>query len=155
GSGNHQIEINTDWGRLGGVDAQVASFTYTYGATNDLDVFASLPATLNTPSGVNDLSLGVKWRIPHSDGLVFAVKPELLLPTGDEPKALGNGRPGIRLTTVAAYGAAPWRLSGNIAVASYRYGLQADRDANRNVVWRASASAWYLPNNQWKLVGDA
>jgi hypothetical protein len=33
----------------------------------------------------------VKWRFYEKDGLSFAIKPGIILPTGEEDKGLGDG----------------------------------------------------------------
>ena len=45
-------------------------------------------------------------------------------------------------------------LQGNLALALNNYKLQADRDANRNALWRVSAAARYALTEQWQLLAD-
>ncbi|MCC6345911.1 MAG: transporter [Nitrospirales bacterium] len=42
--------------------------------------------------GISDTSVEVKWRFYENDGLSFALKPGVTLPTGDDDKGLGAGR---------------------------------------------------------------
>lgn len=154
GCGHHQIEVNTDWVTQDENRTRVGTFTYSYGVLDNLDVYANIPRTFTAPTGINDLSLGMKWRYQENDTFSSALKPELLLPTGDETQGLGYGRASARLTAIVAYDAQPWRLLGNAGVSVNRYKLQADRDTLRSIVWRASASAWYALNEQWKLLSD-
>lgn len=154
GDGGQQVEANTDWATQDDTHKHIGSFTYTYGVADNLDVFINVPMTFTTPSGINDLSLGAKWRILDTNGFSAAIKPELLLPTGDETKMLGTGRENGKLTGIVAYDAQPWRVFGNLGISINRYKLQADQDANRSVTWSASASVWYSLNEQWKLLGD-
>jgi hypothetical protein len=153
-SGNSQVEINTDWIRAQDSKAHVASFTYTYGVASNLDLFVGLPYTLSTPSGTNDISLGAKWRF-HEDGATsFGLKSELLLPSGDENKDLGNGLSGAALTLLVSHEADAWTFHGNLGVAASRYKLADAREANRSVVWRASAAAVRRMTEQLRLVAD-
>jgi len=154
GRGNQQIEANTDWARQRDASAHIGSFTYTYGALDTLDVFLSAPQAFNAPSGLEDMSLGAKWRFHESETLSLAIEPQLFLPTGDETKSLGNGKTSMALTGILAYDTAPWRLLGNLALLVNRYKLQADRDANHSVIWRTSMSIWRILNHEWKLVSD-
>jgi hypothetical protein len=154
GDGGHQLEINTDWLRQQSAGRRIASLTYTYGASDTLDLYLSVPTTLGSPSGMNDVSAGVKWRFMDLDTYSFALKPELSLPTGDEMKSLGNGRASGTLTGVIAYDAKPWRLMANLGASINRYKLQSDRDANRSTTWRASASVWYAHGDRLMLVAD-
>lgn len=154
GAGGHQVEINTDWLRQGDAGRRIASVTYTYGVTDLLDAYLAVPVSLNTPSGMSDAAIGLKWQLLDVGAVTLALKPELSLPTGDALKSLGNGKTGGTLTGIASYDAAPWRLIGNLGVSINRYQLQSDRDANRSVVWRASASALYTYRKGITLVAD-
>ncbi len=154
GKAHHQIEANTDWTRQDETRTRVGAFTYSYGALDNLDVYVNIPLTFTPPSGINDVSIGAKWRFQENDTLSSALKPELLLPSGDETRGLGFGRASARLTAIVAYDAQPWRLLGNVGVSVNRYKRQADRDLNRSIVWQVSASAWYAFNEQWKLLSD-
>lgn len=152
--GNSQIEANTDRVRQTGGYSSVGTLTYSYGATGNLDVYVNTPMTFSSPSDINDAALGVKWRFIETDVASMALKSELLLPTGNENKDLGNGRTSMSMTLIGSYDAAPWTLHGNLAVTFNRYALQSQRDENRSLVWRMSAAAWYALNEKWRLVTD-
>jgi len=152
--GNSQIEINADNVKLKDRSVNIGALTYSYGARPDLDVIANFPATFSSPSGINDASLGVKWRFFESGAASLALKPELLMPTGDQNSGMGNGRPSLIMTAIGSYDAAPWLLHGNLGVTLNRYALQAERDTNRGTVLRISAAAWYVLNERWKLIAD-
>ncbi|RJG08125.1 transporter [Noviherbaspirillum cavernae] len=154
-TGNSQLEVNADRARYGDATRRTTSaVTYTYGALRNLDVFFNVPMALSSPSGAGDVSIGMKWRFAEGDNSSVAFKPELLLPSGDENKALGTGKAGFGLTLIGNWEAAPWTLQGNVALTFNNYKLQADRDANRTALWRVSAAARYALNEQWQLLGD-
>lgn len=152
--GNQQLEANTDWSRQKGVASHVADFAYTYGLLTNVDVFGELPVTASSPHGVNDASLGVKWRFYESGPSSFAIKPVLVLPTGNQHEGLGSGRSGMALTLIGAYDAAPWAFYGNLGIDVKRYALAEDREENRGTLWRASAAVAYNLNQQWRAVAD-
>lgn len=156
GEGGHQIETNTDWSRQAGRAGHVGAFTYTYGVTDKLDLFANLPLTFQAKdgAGVGDYSLGAKWRYYDQDGLSLAFKPEFFMPSGDESKGLGNGRNSLGLTAIASYATGSWTLHANGGLNYNRYQLSSDDQGKRKLVWRASTAAWYGLTEQWKLVGD-
>jgi hypothetical protein len=112
--GRHQVKINTDWVRQAGSSSHVGAATYTFDVLPNLDVFVSAPVTFSSPSGVNDISPGAKWRFFDHDDFSMALKPELLLPSGDPNKGLGTGRTGLAFTLIASYEAAPWSLHVNL-----------------------------------------
>ncbi len=152
--GNSQIELNTDHIRSAGVRSRVAAFTYTYGIRSNVDVFGNLPATLSGPSGMNDAALGIKWRFWKNEQTSLALKPELILATGDESKQLGNGRTSGALTLLASSEHAPWTFHGNIGVQVNNYRSAVLRDANQRLLWRVSAAAVYEVTPQVNLLAD-
>ncbi|WP_245200034.1 transporter [Herbaspirillum sp. LeCh32-8] len=156
GEGRHQIEVNTDWSRQAGQSGHVGAFTYTYGVTDKLDLFANLPLTFQAKdgAGVGDYSLGAKWRYYDEEGLALAFKPEFFVPSGDAEKGLGNGKSGLGLTAIGSYETGPWTLHGNAGLRYNRYQLGSDDQSKRKLVWRASAATWYALSEQWRLVAD-
>ena len=56
-----------------------------------------------TAAGAGDLLLGVKWRFLNDEQSQFQLGayPQLLLPTGDHARGLGQGRPAFVLPLVA------------------------------------------------------
>ena len=156
GDGRHQIETNTDWSRQSGVAGHVGAFTYTYGVTDKLDLFANLPLTFQSPggTGVGDYSLGAKWRYYERDGLALAFKPEFFVPSGDAEKGLGNGKSSLGLTAIASYETGSWTLHGNAGLKYNRYQLDGDDASKRRLVWRTSDAAWYALNQQLRLEAD-
>lgn len=153
-SGNHQVELNTDWLRQDDIHSHVVNFTYSYGLLKNLDVYVNPPATVSKPSGINDIALGVKWRLLEDESFSLALKPELTFPSGDPNKGLGHGRNSMSLTLIGSYQADSWAFSGNLAAYYNRYRLLSDQQANRTMVWRASAAALYAINPKWSLVLD-
>src|SRR5438034_780173 len=69
-----------------------------------------------TTAGSGDLLLGVKWRFFNNEKsqLQLAIYPQLLLPTGDHARGLGEGQPAFVLPLVAQKNWEKWTLYGNI-----------------------------------------
>lgn len=153
-SGNHQVEINTDQQRIAEEDAHFAAAAYTYGVRPELDLYTNLPVSLSAPSGRSDLALGAKWRFWEEGANALALKSELLVPTGDENKALGNGRAGLGMTLLASHETGPWFLMANLGLAMSRYRLPAADAENRHVTWRASAAAMLALTPKLSAVAD-
>jgi hypothetical protein len=154
GRRNSQIELNADRFRFGGETGRVAALTYSYGAADALDLYGNLPMSLSAPSGKGDLSLGAKWRYWQSARSSLAIKPELLLPTGDEAKGLGNGRAGLALTLLAATTHGRWGIDGNLGLTANRYKLPEYGDSRHRLLWRASAAVSYSISPQWLVAAD-
>jgi hypothetical protein len=69
-----------------------------------------------TAAGAGDLLLGAKWRFFNNEAshLQLGIYPQLLLPTGDHARGLGEGRPAFVLPVVAQKNWENWILYGNV-----------------------------------------
>lgn len=155
GTGKRQVELNTDWLRQVHDTQHVGAFAYTYGANDNTDLIVTLPFALSSPSGMNDLSLGAKWRFFEAGPIGTALRTDLSLPAGNETRGLGIGYPALALTLVGSVETGPWQLHANAAVTLNRYRMESERDTRRNLVWRASAAVLYALNDKWQLALDS
>ena len=122
----------------------------SYGITDAIDVVLGITyssvnmedaGTTATVRGVTDTSIELKWRFYEKDGLSFAVKPGISLPTGDENNGLGNGNVSFSTFFIATKEAGPWAFHLNLGHAQNEYKLQEDKDANRAGIWHASIAS--------------
>ena len=69
-----------------------------------------------TAAGLGDMLLGVKWRFFNNEQsqLQIGTYPQLLLPTGDHSRGLGEGRVAFVLPLVAQKSWDKWTLYGNV-----------------------------------------
>ena len=96
-------------------------FDFNYGLP-DVQLKLEFPAKIvhedrdGTAAGAGDLLLGVKWRFLNDEQSQFQLGtyPQLLLPTGDEARDLGEGRPAFVLPLVAQKSWDKWTLYGNV-----------------------------------------
>ncbi|MEN9772423.1 MAG: hypothetical protein RJA58_1066, partial [Pseudomonadota bacterium] len=88
GTGGNQVELNSDLSKAGGERTNTAAFTYTRGVAEAIDIFVNAPTTWKSPpgqsKGLNDVSLGAKWRFFENGGFSLGIKPEWIAATGDE-----------------------------------------------------------------------
>jgi len=91
--------------------------------------------------GISDASVQLKWRFYEKDGLSFAVKPGVTLPTGDENKGLGNGKASYSMFFITTKELQPWAFHLNIGFIHDEFDLQADEDAYRKDIWHASLAS--------------
>jgi len=176
GAGNWQLELQAEriqFGRT--VDAgagpveqtrRITVFTpvLTYGLLENLDIALGLNhvrqrVTENgieteDTSGMADSTLELKWRFYEEDGFSLALKPGLLLPTGDENSGLGTGKPSWGINFIGTYEAKAWTFSGNVAYSHVRYKLPQDADENRADLWRISGGLAYSVRDDLRLVGE-
>jgi len=67
-------------------------------------------------AGLGDLLLGVKWRFFNNEQsqLQLGTYPQVLLPTGDESRGIGEGRTAFVLPLMAQKSWGQWTIYGNI-----------------------------------------
>ncbi len=169
GKGKFQLEVNSEftyekerqyntdegkWETKKEKGSELATIL-SYGVTDNVDIVLGLPyqwektkidgvvTTDKTEQGdgIADMSLEVKWRFYEKDGLSFAMKPGITLPTGDENKGLGNGKMSYGLVFITTKEIALFAFHVNLGYTNNEYKLQADKDANRKGIWHASIAS--------------
>ena len=122
----------------------------SYGLSDAIDLVFGLPyasvrvedaGTTTAVWGAADMSIELKARVYEKDGLSFAVKPGISLPTGDEEKGLGNGKASYSTFFITTKEAEPWAFHFNVGYVRNEYKLQADEDANRKDIWHVSLAS--------------
>ena len=159
GKGKLLIEVNSEFTydketvegikikETGGEAATILS----YGIIDNVDIILGLPyqwtktkeggTTTSDVDGISDMSLEVKWKFYEKDGLSFALKPGITLPTGDENKGLGNGKASYGIVLITTKEIEPWAFHLNLGYTHNEYKLQEDKDANRKGIWQISLAA--------------
>jgi len=174
GKGKFQVEVNSEFNydrekeegvttkETGGEIGTILS----YGILDNIDIVLGTPVqwfkvredneltTKNKESGISDLSLEVKWRFYEKDGLSFALKPGITLPTGNEKKGLGNGRPSYGLAFITTKELGPWAFHFNLGYMRNEYKLREDREAIRKDIWHVSLASELEVVKNLKLVGN-
>jgi hypothetical protein len=146
GRGNMQFEINTDYSYSRKDDGGRArdnqiNATLSYGLMDRLDIAATIPYQrssdgASTQYGIGDMSMELKWRFYESGPFSLALKPQIMLPTGDDKKDLGNGRNGYFMDAVASYEMRYLTISGNLG-----YAYADNKVGARKNIWNASVAA--------------
>jgi hypothetical protein len=159
GKGKFQLEVNSEFSHdketeegvttkeTGGEVAAILS----YGIIDNVDIVLGLPyqwtktkedgEVTSDVDGISDISLEAKWRFFEKDGLSFALKPGITLPTGDENKGLGNGRASYGLVFITTKEIEPWAFHLNLGYTHNEYKLQEDNEANRKGIWHVSLAS--------------
>lgn len=156
GKGNFQFEFVGEYGveKEDGVtersyETPTVPFL-SYGLTDAIDIVFGLPyasirveeaGTITAFRGITDASLELKARLYEKDGLSFTVKPGLSLPTGDEKKALGNGKTSYSAFFIMTKETEPWAFHFNVGYARNEFKLQADEEVNRKDIWHISLAS--------------
>lgn len=137
----------------------------TYGALETVDVAFSAShlrqhatqdgSVSQASDGLSDSTLELKWRFYEENRTSMALKPGVVLPTGDEERGLGTGKLSWGVNFIVAHQLEPWTFLVNVAYARARYKRPEDTEANRPHLWRASAGVGYSVREDLRLVGEA
>lgn len=149
GKGNYQLEVNSEFGQSDGdglkKDTISVATILSYGIVDQLDVILGVPyqqirtedsKSITTERGISDTSLEVKWRFFEKDGFSFAIKPGLLLPTGDDSKNLGNGRVNYTFFLIGTKELEPWAFHINLGYKRHENNQDEEKD-----IWHASLAS--------------
>ena len=168
GRGKFQIELagEYDWDRekSEGVSVRETDYfvgsTLTYGIAGPADLFVTAlyqwvnvkndGTTVADTNGVSDTLVGVKWRFFESSGLSLAVKPLVLIPTGDRKKGLGTGKASYSAFFIISKDSDPWEVHMNLGYIRNENMLGAQKD-----IWHASMAAAYEVVKHLKICLDA
>lgn len=182
GKGKFQLEVNSEFSyekeqqynadedkwetkkETGGEFATILS----YGIIDNLDVVLGFPYqwkktktdevvtadSTEQGDGISDLSLELKWRFFEKEGLSFALKPGITLPTGDENKGLGNGRVSYGLMFITTKEMKPLAFHLNLGYTRNEYKLQKDKDEKRGGIWHVSIASEYEVVKDLKIVAN-
>lgn len=168
GQGGSQIEVNYEFvkehndeidleGRVIGTGSGTSNIfptSYTYGITNNLDLFIGLARQSSPVNGWLNSEIGAKWVFAgeQTKDWSFAVKPTVLLPVSKnmQNQGLGNAKTNVGITLVSSYIADKHELHLNLDYTSNRYAISADSEDQRKSLWRVSAAPVYVINDRWK-----
>jgi hypothetical protein len=168
GQGGSQVELNYEFvkehndeldledrvvGTETGVVNALAS-SYTYGVTDNLDVFLGAARQTTPSNGWLNTEIGAKWVFwgDQTQGWSAAVKPTVLLPVSKhmQDRGLGNAQTNVAMTLVSSFMADTHELHLNLDYTSNRYASTQESEAQRKSLWRISAAPVYVLNDQWK-----
>jgi hypothetical protein len=163
GKGHFQLEVNAQYDhdqehRVTTTGGQVDPI-FTYGIADSIDLVLITPylwinekSNLGKSSekGLSDATVDVKFRVFEKDGLSFAVKPGLSLPTGDDDKGLGTGKLGYHIYFIGTKETGPWSFSANLGYIRN----ETNVDTDERDIWHASVSTIYTINDRWKIAAD-
>lgn len=162
GKGKFQLEVNGEYGRDKdeGVTTKTtqAASTLTYGISDPLDIILGIPyqhmktedaGNKNKTDGISDVTLEMKWRFYEKDGLSFALKPGVTLPTGDDEKGLGSGKTTYHLFLITTQEIKPWAFHLNLG-----YIRNENKNDERKNIWHASLAATVEVVKNLKIVGN-
>ena len=117
----------------------------TIGALDTVDVVLRLPyawysleennVRIARENGLSDIAFDVKWRFWEKGGWSLALKPGILLPSGDADKCIGIGRTGYRVFLIGSKEMTPVAFHVNAG-----YILNENNWGERREIWHVSAA---------------
>ncbi|MFZ5998325.1 MAG: transporter [Nitrospirota bacterium] len=153
GKGKFQVEVNSEFSydkeKEDGITTKERmselSTILSYGIVDNVDVVLVVPyqwirtkedGVTTSVDGISDISLEVKWRFYEKDGLGFALKPGITLPTGDDEDGLGTGRATSSLFFISTKELEPWAFHLNLG-----YIRNENKADERKDLWHASIAS--------------
>jgi hypothetical protein len=145
GKGKFQLEFNGEYGHKNEgsavKDATDMAAALTYGISEQIDISIGIPyrfareedSGTTTEDGISDTALALKWRFYEKDGLSFALKPGITLPTGSDERCLGSGRVTYSMYFVTTKEIAPGAIHLNLG-----YKRNENKVEEREDLWHAS-----------------
>jgi hypothetical protein len=158
-NGQYDYDKETNTGVTVKATGGVANNMLTYGAIDPVDIILNMPflwikvrendiVTANA-KGLTDTTLEVKWRFFEKNGFSFALKPGLIIPTGDHEKGLGAGKVGYTTFIIMSKDMEPWSFHANLG-----YKRNESTEDLRSDIWHASAAVVRAVTKDLKLVAD-
>jgi hypothetical protein len=132
--------------------------TLAYGAADRVDIFAGLSyqrsvrtgdVMTTEVNGISDTLFGAKWRFYEKEGLSFAAKPVVSMPTGNDEKGLGSGKIDYGAYVIASKVSDPWEVHLNLG-----YVRNENKIDERKDIWHASLAMAYTVTKSVKLCAD-
>jgi hypothetical protein len=166
GTGKFQIEATGAWDAdqenpEGEGVREINSFAtvaFTGGVSEAVDLVLAVPyvwsetkegGKTRRDDGLLDTVIEVKWRFYAKQHISLAIKPGMLLPTGNEDEGLGTGHYGYTTFFLATIETAPWAFDANLGY------LHLENRAHERVnIWFGSLASRYAMAEQWTIVGE-
>jgi hypothetical protein len=155
GTGKFNIEANAEYANDNGDSETQLAATLSAGIRENIDLVVSVPylftridegTEIQKEDGFSDITVEVKWKFYERDGISFAVKPGIILPTGEEDKGLGDGKAAYSLHFLAGKELEPITLYLDLGYIKNRKEL---RD-----IWHYSLAAEYAISTPLTLVAN-
>ena len=166
GKGKFQLETSGTWltdeenEASGNVrkTSSLATVIFTAGITETLDVMVTVPYVWTKTnesgkdtrdSGISDTLLEAKWRFYDKQKFSFAIKPGILIPSGDADNGLGTDHVGYSAVLISTVDAEPWFFDANLG-----YLYLPNSSGDRTNIWLGSLASRFAIAERWKIVGE-
>jgi hypothetical protein len=136
----------------------LATIVFTAGTAETLDVMVTVPyvwtetkeaGRVSRNNGFSNTVIEAKWRFYDKQKFSLAIKPGILLPTGDADKGLGTDHVGYSSFLISTVDAEPWSFDANLG---YLYFPNTAGD--RSNILLGSLASRFAVAERWKIVGE-
>ncbi len=152
GKGRFQFELNGGYSNDNGNKETEVNTILSAGLRDNIDLVITAPYLFqniedgSSEDGISDIGIEMKWRFYEKDGLSFALKPGIILPTGNENKGLGDGKTSYSLFFIATKEIEPLTIDLNLGYIKNRKDL---RD-----IWHYSLAGEYRVTKPLRIVAN-
>jgi hypothetical protein len=159
GKGKFQLELNGEYSHKNKdsvtEDATEITAILSSGITDRTDIILGIPYSIvrdkdsetTTNNGFSDTWLALKWRFYEKEGLSFALKPGITLPTGNDEKNLGSGRVTSSIFFIVTKKLEPGAFHFNLG-----YKRNENKVDEREDLWHASLAGEVKVSKNFKAV---
>jgi len=165
GKGAVLVEVNGEYGSDQATSEGVSikqtgigvEAIFSYGVMQEADIIFAFPylqdkveennIVIQNEKGISDISVELKWRFYETEGLSFALKPGLSLPTGNEKRGLGTGKAGYNLFLVSTKEVKSMIYNFNLA-----YFRNENEARERKDLWYASFAMEYIWRENMRFI---
>lgn len=145
GYDKHTVDVSTT--KTDTIDGEMKITTGLY---KDLGISLAIPYLINartdvdgdisTKNGIGDMTIEIKYRITELAGINFAIKPQLVIPTGNYSKGLSEGHwhAGGTLIATKEFADGKYAMHANVGYEHHNYRTMAIRDTTHGDLWSGS-----------------
>jgi len=154
GKGKFQVELDYAVEATKSNSGQELYTTFSWGVADNVDVIVGIPYNwhpfteegrpIAIQKGIGDTAVEIKWRFFESspqNGLSFALKSGVSLPTGDAEKGLGNGDVSKEVMMIATKEWQHGAFHCDVGYVHNTYSLEEENEVLRHHLWHASVAA--------------
>jgi hypothetical protein len=129
--------------------------TYTYGLSEDLDIFIGVARQVSPVSGWQNTEIGLKWVFAgdQTEGWSAALKPTIIIPVTQtmQDSGLGNASLNGSINLIASHLSDSHEVHFNLGYTSNRFVSNSASDNQRSNLWNISIAPIIVLNPNWKL----
>jgi hypothetical protein len=166
GRGNFQLEATGTWladqEETGGEGIReigsLAALVFAAGVSETFDLVVGMPYVwtetkkaeqITKDDGISDTVIEAKWRFYDREKFSIAIKPGILLPTGNEEQGRGTGHVGTMVFLISTIEVEPWAFDAN-----FGYLYLENRCEERINLWFGSLASRFAVTSRWTIAGE-